>query len=115
MITASVRRLIASVSYLSSSFQAPKFLGKTRVTVYVSHAMKVATRDLRLHFSVVEGWLAEGETVTITKSGKRIAVLTKADPILPPRFTFAKRFGSPLPRPGKTTNITKTFIEDRGQ
>lgn len=31
--------------------------------------MKTATvRDLRLHFPTVEGWLAEGEPVAITKS-----------------------------------------------
>lgn len=79
--------------------------------------MKTATvRDLRLHFPLVEGWLAEGEPVVITKSGKRIAMLTKADPIPEesPRSAFAKRFGGALARPGKTTNITQTLIEDRG-
>ena len=81
-------------------------------------AMKTASvRDLRLHFPIVEGWLAEGESVAITKSGKRIAMLTKADPIpeVSPRAAFAKRFGSPLPRPRKPTNIAQTLIEDRGE
>ena len=75
-----------------------------------------SVRDLRLHFPVVEGWLAEGEPVAITKSGKRIAMLTKAGPVpeKSPRSAFAKRFGTPLARPKKTTNLTQTLIEDRG-
>lgn len=79
--------------------------------------MKTATvRDLRLHFPLVEGWLAEGEPVVITKSGKRIAVLTKADPVpeKSPRLAFAKRFGTPLLRRGKTTRIAQTLMADRG-
>lgn len=79
--------------------------------------MKTATvRDLRTRFPAVEGWLAEGESVAITKSGKRIAMLTKADPIPEesPRSAFAKRFGPPLIRPKKMTNIAQTLIEDRG-
>ena len=80
--------------------------------------MKTATvRDLRTRFPVVEGWLAEGESVAITKSGKRIAMLTKADPVseVSPRSAFAKRFGTPLPRPRKPTKIAQTLIEDRGE
>ena len=80
--------------------------------------MKTATvRDLRTRFPVVEGWLAEGESVAITKSGKRIAMLTKADPVpeVSPHSAFAKRFGTPLPRPRKPTNIAQTLIEDRGE
>ena len=80
-------------------------------------AMKTASvRDLRLHFPIVEGWLAEGEPVAITKSGKRIAMLTKAGPVpeKSPRSAFAKRFGTALNRPKKTTNLTQTLIEDRG-
>lgn len=80
--------------------------------------MKTATvRDLRTRFPEVEGWLAEGEPVAITKSGKRIAMLTKADPVQEKSLcsAFAKRFGTPLARPAKTTNITKALIEDRGE
>jgi antitoxin (DNA-binding transcriptional repressor) of toxin-antitoxin stability system len=80
--------------------------------------MKTATvRDLRTRFPVVEGWLAEGESVAITKSGKRIAMLTRADPVpeVSPRSAFAKRFGTPLPRPRKPTRIAQTLIEDRGE
>jgi antitoxin (DNA-binding transcriptional repressor) of toxin-antitoxin stability system len=79
--------------------------------------MKTASvRDLRLHFPRVEGWLAEGDAVVITKSGKRIAMLTRAGPTSEksPRSAFAKRFGTPLPRQGKTTHIAQTLMEDRG-
>lgn len=88
------------------------------VKQYMFHAyMKTASvRDLRLHFPLVEGWLAEGEPVVITKSGKRIAMLTKTGPVpeKSPRSAFAKRFGTPLPRQGKTTHIAQTLMEDRG-
>ena len=30
------------------------------------------------------------------------------------QIAFAKRFGTPLARPKKTTNLTQTLIEDRG-
>lgn len=88
------------------------------VKQYMLHSiMKTASvRDLRLHFPLVEGWLAEGEPVVITKSGKRIAMLTKAGPVpeKSPRSAFAKRFGTPLPRQEKTTRIAQTLMEDRG-
>lgn len=88
------------------------------VKQYMLHIiMKTASvRDLRLHFPLVEGWLAEGEPVVITKSGKRIAMLTKSGPVpeKSPRSAFAKRFGTPLPRQGKTTHIAQTLMEDRG-
>ena len=79
--------------------------------------MKTATvRDLRLHFPQVEGWLAEGEPIAITKSGKRIATLIKAEHTQPdsPHTIFAKRFGTPSPHPKKTTYLSQTLIEDRG-
>ena len=79
--------------------------------------MKTATvRDLRTRFPVVQGWLAEGEPVAITKSGKRIAMLTSAGPLPTKslRAAFARRFGTPLPRPKKATNVTQTLIDDRG-
>ena len=80
--------------------------------------MKSATvRDLRTRFPVVQGWLAEGEPIAITKSGKRIALLTQADPLPKPspRSAFAKRFGSALDRPIKPTNLTQTLLDDRGR
>lgn len=80
--------------------------------------MKTATvRDLRTRFPVVQGWLAEGEPVAITKSGKRVAMLTKAGPIPDesPRSAFAKRFGSPLGPSSRTTHLAQSLIEDRGQ
>lgn len=39
--------------------------------------MKTATvRDLRNHFSSLEAWLAEGETIRIEKRGAPVALLT---------------------------------------
>ena len=79
--------------------------------------MKTATvRDLRTRFPVVQGWLAEGEPVAITKSGKRIAMLTSARPVPPKslRAAFARRFGKSVSRSKKTTNLTQTLIDDRG-
>ena len=79
--------------------------------------MKTATvRDLRTRFPVVQGWLAEGEPVAITKSGKRIAMLTSASPLSAksPHAAFARRFGTSLARPMKKTHLAQTLIDDRG-
>jgi antitoxin (DNA-binding transcriptional repressor) of toxin-antitoxin stability system len=88
------------------------------VNHYMIHSiMKTATvRDLRTRFPVVQGWLAEGEEVAITKSGKRIAKLVKAGPVPAEssRAAFARRFGTPLSRPKKTTRLAQTLIDDRG-
>ena len=44
-------------------------------------AMKTATvRDLRNHFARVAAWIAEGEQVEITRSGKPFAHLVPAKP-----------------------------------
>jgi len=49
--------------------------------------MKTATvRDLRNHFPRVAAWIAEGEPVEITKSGKPFARLVPAAPKKPRRF-----------------------------
>ncbi len=80
--------------------------------------MKTATvRDLRTRFPVVQGWLAEGEPVAITKSGKRIAMLTSAGPVPQKsmRAAFARRFGGPIIRKGKKIHATQMLIEDRGE
>lgn len=80
--------------------------------------MKTATvHDLRTRFPLVEGWLAEGEQIAITKSGKRIAMLVRADPVPEesPRTPFAKRFGAPPATRGQTTHIAQILMEDRGQ
>jgi antitoxin (DNA-binding transcriptional repressor) of toxin-antitoxin stability system len=80
--------------------------------------MKIATvRDLRTRFPVVQGWLAEGESVAITKSGKRIATLTTAGPIPENclRSTFTKRFGTPAKSPERVTHLAQTLIDDRGR
>ena len=44
--------------------------------------MKTATvRDLRNHFPRVAAWIAEGESVEITKSGKLFARLMPPEPV----------------------------------
>ena len=49
--------------------------------------MKTATvRDLRNRFSRVAAWIAEGEPVEITKSGKPFARLLPVTPEKPRRF-----------------------------
>jgi prevent-host-death family protein len=49
--------------------------------------MKTATvRDLRNRFPRVASWIAEGESVEITKSGKPFARLLPAVPEKPRRF-----------------------------
>jgi prevent-host-death family protein len=49
--------------------------------------MKTATvRDLRNHFPRVAAWIAEGEPVEITKSGKPFARLLPVVPVKPRRF-----------------------------
>jgi len=49
--------------------------------------MKTATvRDLRNRFPRVAAWIAEGEPVEITKSGKPFARLVPAVPETPRRF-----------------------------
>ena len=49
--------------------------------------MKAATvRDLRNHFPRVAAWIAEGESVEITKAGKPFARLVPATPEKPRGF-----------------------------
>ena len=48
--------------------------------------MKTATvRDLRNSFPRVAAWIAEGESVEITKSGKVFALLVPPSPVQPPK------------------------------
>lgn len=55
--------------------------------------MKAATvRDLRNHFPRVAAWIAEGESVEITKGGKPFARLVPATPKKPlVKVDFAKQ------------------------
>lgn len=57
--------------------------------------MKAATvRDLRNHFPRVAAWIAEGESVEITKAGKPFARLVPAapeKPRKPVKVDFAKQ------------------------
>jgi prevent-host-death family protein len=55
--------------------------------IHICLTMRTATvRDLRNRFSLVAGWIAEGEPVEITKNGKLFARLLPAAPAKPHRF-----------------------------
>jgi prevent-host-death family protein len=55
--------------------------------IHICLTMKTATvRDLRNRFARVASWIAEGEPVEITKSGKPFARLLPAEPQKPRRF-----------------------------
>jgi antitoxin (DNA-binding transcriptional repressor) of toxin-antitoxin stability system len=75
--------------------------------------MKTATvRQLRTAFPKIESWLAEGESVTITKRKKVVAQLTP--PPIAARPDFARRFGQkPAPR-GPKTHAVDLLLEERG-
>lgn len=80
--------------------------------------MKTATvRDLRTRFPVLEGWLAEGEAIRITKAGKPVAVLqgVKPEPVESIREKMKRRFGGAVKKPKKTTDLVALLIEDRGE
>jgi prevent-host-death family protein len=52
--------------------------------IHICITMKTATvRDLRNHFPRVAAWIAEGEPVEITKSGKPFARLLPATAVKP--------------------------------
>ena len=77
--------------------------------------MKTATvRQLRTEFPRIEGWLAEGENVLITKRNVVVAELSP-----PPRkkkkLDFKKRFSLKGWKPPKQTiDAVKYLIEARG-
>ena len=75
--------------------------------------MKTATvRQLRTSFPRIESWLAEGESVTITKRKKIVAQLTP--PPVAKRPDFARRF-RPQPTPkGPKTRAVELLLEERG-
>jgi antitoxin (DNA-binding transcriptional repressor) of toxin-antitoxin stability system len=77
------------------------------------HLMKTATvRQLRTAFPRIESWLAEGESVTITKRKKIVAQLTP--PPTPVKPNFAKRF-APKPRSlGPDSHMVDLLLEERG-
>jgi prevent-host-death family protein len=55
--------------------------------IHICITMKTATvRDLRNNFARVAAWIAEGEPVEITKSGKPFACLSPATSEKPRRF-----------------------------
>ncbi|HSI86795.1 MAG: type II toxin-antitoxin system Phd/YefM family antitoxin [Candidatus Methylacidiphilales bacterium] len=92
--------------------------------------MKTATiEDLQLHLSTLEEWLAEGESIEITKQGKPYAVLTlqlkdrvKWEGTPFDKMTdeqrkayFDERFGNPPPVLDNPTRIVEMLIEERGE
>jgi antitoxin (DNA-binding transcriptional repressor) of toxin-antitoxin stability system len=74
--------------------------------------MKTATvRQLRTSFPRIESWLAEGETVAITKRKKVVAHLS-----LPPvacKPDFARRFRPRPAPPGPKTRSVELLLEER--
>jgi len=59
----------------------------TQCVIHICLKMKIATvRDLRNHFHRVAKWIAAGEPVEITKSGKPFARLVPANPETPHGF-----------------------------
>jgi antitoxin (DNA-binding transcriptional repressor) of toxin-antitoxin stability system len=74
--------------------------------------MKTATvRQLRTEFPRIEGWLAEGESVTITKHKLVVAEL------IAPRSTkpnFARRFSPKTKRAPSARSAVDLLLEERG-
>ncbi len=78
--------------------------------------MKTATvRELRTAFPRVESWLAEGELVLITKSGKPVAQL--GPPPGPAKPDFATRFGAVAMRSvhAKAIDAVALLSQERGK
>ena len=62
-------------------------IDRIKIVIHNCLTMKTATvRDLRNHFPRVAAWIAEGEPVEITRSGKPFARLLPATPEKPRRF-----------------------------
>lgn len=81
---------------------------------YLIHMKQATVRDLRTKFPHIERWLKEGETVTITKRAKVIAVLSAPPARLTP--DFARRFGGPRKNivPLKKGAVD-VLVEERGE
>jgi antitoxin (DNA-binding transcriptional repressor) of toxin-antitoxin stability system len=78
--------------------------------------MKTATvRELRVAFPRVEAWLAEGESVLITKAGKPVAQLVQP-PAREAKPDFASRYGlSERKVPKATLDMREIVSEGRGE
>lgn len=75
--------------------------------------MKTATvRQLRTTFPKIERWLAEGESVAITKHKKIVAELTPPRGVRKPNF--AKRFGGAKRAVGPVIRAVDLLLEERG-
>ncbi|MCE0496466.1 MAG: hypothetical protein LV481_00780 [Methylacidiphilales bacterium] len=74
--------------------------------------MKTATvRQLRTEFPRIEGWLAEGESVTITKHKVIVAELMAPRPAKP---NFARRFSVKVKRRPSVKGAVDLLLEERG-
>jgi len=74
--------------------------------------MKTATvRQLRTSFPRIESWLAEGETVAITKRKKVVAQLSPPPPVARP--DFARRFAPKPAPPGPKSRGVEMLLEER--
>ncbi len=74
--------------------------------------MKTATvRQLRTEFPRIEGWLAEGESVTITKHNVVVAELIAPRAAKP---NFARRFSVKVKRRPYKKGAVDLLLEERG-
>ncbi len=74
--------------------------------------MKTATvRQLRTEFRRIEGWLAEGERVAITKHKVIVAELTAPRSAKP---NFARRFAVKAKRRPAARGAVDLLLEERG-
>jgi antitoxin (DNA-binding transcriptional repressor) of toxin-antitoxin stability system len=81
---------------------------------YLIHMKKATVRDLRTRFPRIEGWLQEGETVTITKRHAVIALLSA--PPAKVRPDFARRFREPRKRATPhRKGAVDLLLEERGE
>jgi len=77
--------------------------------------MKTATvRDLRQHFPKIERWLEEGESVTITKRDKPVALLSlpPQTPKKPTKAQFRARWSRNTRIPAKP-GAFRQMLQDR--
>ena len=81
---------------------------------YLIHVKTATVRDLRTRFPRIEGWLKEGETVTITKRQAVIAVLSA--PLAKVRPDFARRFRQPRKHAtAHKKGAVDLLLEERGE
>ncbi len=77
--------------------------------------MKTATvRDLRQHFPKIERWLEEGESITITKRDKPVALLSRPPEsrAKPTKAQIRARWGNNVRIPAKS-GAFQQMLQDR--